>query len=455
MSDPSSLNLSSSMDVQAAVAGPSRSSSKSSSSGGVPLNHRVTIMAVEDAQGRNLVPIARGQSSSSREAEVGAIPAGQGQGGDVQDVTQELHLRDERSVHVGVSPQEFGAVVAEAQRLLSDSQQRADSFSREIHSQTCVQVQHVKIMVEGLHQTCVQQSGSIQQLENEIEQTRSQLREQISINENQRSQIVDQWSQIADLSSKIGGYDKCLADRDSGISRLMNLASQLPDRDVMIERLSKRCASVEASLAAKSAARGEGFAVHVEAGQEVVGQGHSSSSSDHRIFEAIQSLSLRFDAQFAELIDRVSTIEQGNGAGTPSLPDPGNLDFRVPVVRESFGNDEGSDDGEEELVPNSAADFRVWKNSLILLLGRIDVSGSDYLTSWVNLSFGVNSESECKESSRLVPRLDRWLASELIRGLKSVPELQFKVLHKIQFSSSWKSYSEHDTLMWTEFVDCS
>jgi hypothetical protein len=26
-----------------------------------------------------------------------------------------------------------------------------------------------------------------------------------------------------------------------------------------------------------------------------------------------------------------------------------------------------------------------------------------------------------------VPRLDRWLASELIKGLKGVPELQFKV----------------------------
>ena len=65
MSDPSSLNLSSdSMDVQAAVAGPSRSSSRSSSSGGIPLNRRVKVMAIKDAQGRNLVPIARGQSSS-------------------------------------------------------------------------------------------------------------------------------------------------------------------------------------------------------------------------------------------------------------------------------------------------------------------------------------------------------------------------------------------------------
>ena len=29
--------------------------------------------------------------------------------------------------------------------------------------------------------------------------------------------------------------------------------------------------------------------------------------------------------------------------------------------------------------------------------------------------------------SQLVPRLDRWLASEFIKGLKGVPDFQFKV----------------------------
>ena len=436
------------MDVQAAVAGPSRSTSRSSSSGGIPLNRRVTTvktMAIKDSQGRSVVPIARGQASSSVDHSVGAIPAdGQGQGGDVHNVTQELHLHDERSVHVGVSPQEFGAVVAEAQRLLSDSQQRANSMeasAREIYSQACVQVQHLKTMVESLHQTCFQQSGSLQQLENEIEQTRSQLHEQISINESQRSQIEN-------LSSRIGGYEKCLADRDSEITRLMGIASQLPERDVMITRLSQRCETVEARLAAASAAREEGLPAQTEASHEIVGHGHPSSNSDHRVLDAIQSLS----SQIMSMNERISVIEQGNGAGTPSLPDPGSLDFRVPVVRENVGNDEGSDDGEEELVqdkspthekeivdsrslrnaklepvPNTAADFRAWKNSLILLLGRLDISGTDYLTSWITVSFGVNAESDCKDSSGMVPRLDRWLASELIRGLKGVPELQFKV----------------------------
>ena len=60
--------------------------------------------------------------------------------------------------------------------------------------------------------------------------------------------------------------------------------------------------------------------------------------------------SSQFNAQFTELMDRISTREQGNGAGTPSLLDPGNLDFRIPVAREIFGNGEGSDNGEKEFI---------------------------------------------------------------------------------------------------------
>ena len=80
-----------------------------------------------------------------------------------------------------------------------------------------------------------------------------------------------------------------------------------------------------------------------------------------------------------------------------------------------------------EPLPNNAADFRAWKNSLILMLGRLDISGIDYLTTWIALAFKVDSAQECSSSSGLVPRLDRWLASELIKGLKGIPELQFKV----------------------------
>jgi hypothetical protein len=80
-----------------------------------------------------------------------------------------------------------------------------------------------------------------------------------------------------------------------------------------------------------------------------------------------------------------------------------------------------------EPLPNNAADFRAWKNSLILMLGRLGISGNDYLTNWISLAFRVDSAQECSTSSDLVPKLDRWLASELIKGFKEFPELQFKV----------------------------
>ena len=97
---------------------------------------------------------------------------------------------------------------------------------------------------------------------------------------------------------------------------------------------------------------------------------------------------------------------------------------------EPFGGDPGDDgegeNGEEELIqdgspttereivdsrtlqhakldpiPNTAADCRSWKTTLILLLGRLDISGSDYLTSWVSHAFRVNSADFCASSSGL------------------------------------------------------
>ena len=78
-------------------------------------------------------------------------------------------------------------------------------------------------------------------------------------------------------------------------------------------------------------------------------------------------------------------------------------------------------------MPKSIPDFRRWKNSLILLLGRLDISGSDSLTFWISRAIKVNTTEFCAGSSGLVSRLDRWLASQLNKGLKGVPDLQFKV----------------------------
>ena len=101
------------------------------------------------------------------------------------------------------------------------------------------------------------------------------MREKIAINEDQRSQN-------AELSSRIGGYERCLTQRDAEISRLMSLASQLPECDGLMDRLQKGYESVEASLAAVNATRREALAVPVEASQEVLDQDQSWLSADHR-----------------------------------------------------------------------------------------------------------------------------------------------------------------------------
>ena len=59
-------------------------------------------------------------------------------------------------------------------------------------------------------------------------------------------------------------------------------------------------------------------------------------------------------------------------------------------------------------------------------LGRLDISGKEALTLWLSPSFQVDSEKEVESSSGLFPRLDRWLAGELIKSMKSIPEFSFR-----------------------------
>ena len=80
-----------------------------------------------------------------------------------------------------------------------------------------------------------------------------------------------------------------------------------------------------------------------------------------------------------------------------------------------------------DVIPSNASEFRAWKNSIILLFGRLDISEEEVLTKWLAQSFQIGCEAVAQESSGPSPRLDRWLAAELIKGLKQLPELQFKV----------------------------
>ena len=269
--------------------------------------------------------------------------------------------------------------------------------------------------------------------------------------------------------------ERIIGHKDSEIQRLMNEVSSLKQS---LELSQDVRAQLQARLAASSATQPAAVAVEEEAPvpvhqpvQQVVSE---SSNSNQAILEAIQSLSV----QMVGLSNRVDEVEQGrpsssshlhsrNDAGASSkpskeLPIRFSRSLRNPFWDDSMmhrlhdpgddGDDGDGEDGEEELIqdgtpttereivdsrtlqhakldpiPSTAADFRSWKNSLILLLGRMDISNSDYLMTWISHAFKVDSAEFCSRSSERVPRLDRWLASELLKGLKGVPDLQFKV----------------------------
>ena len=200
---------------------------------------------------------------------------------------------------------------------------------------------------------------------------------------------------------------------------------------------------------------------------QVIGQPEDQGQS--RILEAIQHLSTRLD-HFESQSKSQNYTEQRNPSSSaspskrpPSLP----LKPREPLMTgfpdkgdPGDGDGDGDDDGEwdefeershdsEELVtanptkekdivdsralqhcrldtlPNNASDFRAWKNSLYLIMANLDISGVDYLSGWVSKAFKIGED--CTGSSELVPRLDRWLASQLLKAMKGVPELQFRV----------------------------
>ena len=123
-----------------------------------------------------------------------------------------LRLHDERNqtVHLGVSPQDFGAVVAEAQRLLDESRTRAlhlEGVAQEIHDRAREQIQQLKSMVESLYQACqskdqttLGKSNDLGALQNEVALVQGQLQSQVS---------------------KCSKYETILGHEDGEIKRLM------------------------------------------------------------------------------------------------------------------------------------------------------------------------------------------------------------------------------------------
>ncbi len=75
-------------------------------------------------------------------------------------------------------------------------------------------------------------------------------------------------------------------------------------------------------------------------------------------------------------------------------------------------------------------------------MANLDISGSDYLATWIGKPFKIGED--CTDTSELVPRLDRWLASQLLKSMKGVPELQFRIQGYIE-SCTRERFAAHVT----------
>eukprot|EP00435_Cladocopium_sp_Y103_P009465 s2216_g2.t1 len=313
-------------------------------------------------------------------------------------------------------------------------------------------------VVQQLRQSCIEKGYSIQELSNEVQLVQAQLQEQLVSNQNVLSQLDSTKSQTQRL----------LGHKDSEITRLMSEVSSLISSKTRLEE----------RLAASSAAPSDGqMPALVEAqrtSDPVESKGLSVGDVQNvmscqlaPLLEAFQTLSGRMDS-FENRVSHNSAEVPSDQLNRPqatssnvNLPAVPLSGLRIPVgppgPPPDDGDDDdggGDDDEDDELiadvtpkkerdlvdsralqnacvepVPNNASDYRQWKNTLILLLGRLDTSGEEALTQWIAPASYVDAvkAADCLETSGPFPRLDRWLAGELIKSIKSLPELSFKV----------------------------
>ena len=374
--------------------------------------------------------------------------------------TFEYHDQRSQQVHVGVDLMVFSNMVAEARRVIQESEEKAqglEKLAQEVYQQACTRIQELVGLAETLYQSYSSKAFEIGKLQQDVQSTRDQLQVQIN-----RNQTLD--FQITRFESQMSNVQNLFGHKDAEINRLMSEVSRLRSSEA---RLEERLAALSAapSVAAPNVeAQIRSSLVHSVPGN-LVGtvDGQVVESPNDHVANGLQSsMEQRLDSMMAAiqiLSDRMIDYEQNGADSNPVYPSnsrsPQPSGFINPVGPPDpppddgdWPEDEGGDSGdlvveekaERDLVdnralqsakleplPNNAADFRVWKNALILMLGRLDISGIDYLTNWIAVAFRVDSAEECSNSSGLVPRLDRWLASELIKSLKGVPELQFKV----------------------------
>ena len=352
---------------------------------------------------------------------------------------------------VGLNPNEvFAALQSQWERI-----NFAESTANQVYEEASSVISQLRSQIQGL----------IDNHNAQMTQAHDRMMQEIGARDMRISQLTNETSQLQSMVEQSkSALERMTSDHQFQTNRLESELSQARVVDAhqreTIRQLEERLAALRHTSAASTA-------IVKAPDPQVIGQPEDQGQS--RILEAIQHLSTRLD-HFESQSKSQNYTEQRNPSSSasqskrpPSLP----LKPREPLMTgfpgrgdPGDGDGDGDDDGEwneyeershdsEELVaenptkekdivdsralqhcrldilPNNASDFRAWKNSLYLIMANLDISGVDYLSSWISKAFKIGED--CTDSSELVPRLDRWLASQLLKAMKGVPELQFRV----------------------------
>ena len=352
---------------------------------------------------------------------------------------------------VGLNPNEvFAALQGQWERI-----NFAESTANQVYEEASSVISQLRSQIQGL----------IDNHNAQMTQAHDRMMQEIRARDMRISQLTNETSQLQSMVEQLKStLERMTSDHQFQTNRL---ESELSQARVVDANQRETICQLEERLAALRHTSAATTAIVKAPDPQVIGQPEDQGQS--RILEAIQHLSTRLD-HFESQSKGQNYTEQRNPSSSaspskrpPSLP----LKPREPLMTgfpdkgdPGDGDGDGDDDGEwdefeershdsEELVaenptkekgivdsgalqhcrldilPNNASDFRAWKNSLYLIMANLDISGVDYLSSWISKAFTIGED--CTDSSELVPRLDRWLASQLLKAMKGVPELQFRV----------------------------
>ena len=241
--------------------------------------------------------------------------------------------------------------------------------------------------------------------------------------------------QVLQLSSVVEGLQRDNQQLGQRLEQMQREASRhIQAREAEISRL--RLAATRAADA-QGGNSAEVFSiatppVDAQTPVETVGDVHEPFADGSHVGQILEAIS--------KLSDRINAIENsGQNSAVPTQisnvqkrsvdPPTHALGSSIPsIVERDVIDSKALQHLKIEPIPDNAAAFRSWKNALILSCAKCDISGTDAITKWINVSFSGDL-NHLDETSDGFPRFDRWLASELTstRSLRVVPSIAVKV----------------------------